>query len=707
MFGNQDITVKINGDASNFERAVKKSVGLSKSFAGAIGVAFSATAAVAMTKQLIEISDKYTQLDGRLRLVTKSTEEFKAAQSGLYKIAQDTRVEYEATADLYTRIARSTDSLGLSQKDLLGITESINKALIVSGASGESASAALMQLGQGMASGTLRGEELNSVMEQTPRLAQMIADGLGVGIGQLREMGKEGKITSEVLIGALQRGAASVNDEFSRMPETVGQAMTKMTNAFEDIVSGGNDAAGATNGIADAINNITTTLETNREGIISGIKAIGDAAAYSLEKFGQVGKWINDNPGAANALGFTAAGAAIGGKLGGAPGAAIGGTVAGAIAVGRDERLMVPAWKKLLDDIDAQNSAGTPQDIFDENAGIYSAWLADPSRGFSGSSGKATTGGSGGTGGTGDGDEMQKRIDKLRESLMTEVELENKRYKDGLALIEDYYGKRAELTTEDDEMHLKLAEDHAAKMDEIAGVTKWEEDLKAMQGKFATEEELEAERYATQLEQLQEFLDNKLVTEDEYRKMSEDAEAVHAEQMAKIAKERATREAQVEKTVRDMRMQTAQMSVGLLQQVAGKSKAAAIAAIALNKGLMIAQTIQNTAAASMRAMAELGPIAGPPAAAAIKTMGAVQTGIIAATGLMEAASVSGGSSGLPAVSSGTSYTTSSDGTTTADTTTSSKTITVYGLKSGDLFTGEQVADLLNDFMADGGTLNIK
>jgi tape measure domain-containing protein len=223
MFGNGNISIKINGDASNFERAVNKSIGLSKSFAGAIGVAFSATAAIAITKQLIEISDRYTQLDGRLRLVTKSTADFQAAQAGLYKIAQDTRVEYEATADLYTRIARSTDNLGLSQKDLLGITESINKALIVSGASGESASAALMQLGQGMASGALRGEELNSVMEQTPRLAQMIADGLGVGIGQLREMGKEGKITSEVLIGALQRGAASVNDSSRECQRRLGR----------------------------------------------------------------------------------------------------------------------------------------------------------------------------------------------------------------------------------------------------------------------------------------------------------------------------------------------------------------------------------------------------------------------------------------------------------------------------------------------------
>jgi len=330
---NQNILVKINGDASSFERATNKAMGLSKQFVGAVGIAFSATAAVQFSRALIDISDRYTQLDGRLRLVTKSTADFQAAQAGLYKIAQDTRVEYEATADLYTRIARSTDNLGLSQKDLLGITESINKALIVSGASGESASAALMQLGQGMASGALRGEELNSVMEQTPRLAQMIADGLGVGIGQLREMGKEGKITSEVLIGALQRGAASVNDEFSRMPETVGQAMTKLTNAFNSIVNESNNAAGGTRGIADAIDDVAKAMEDNKDGIIAGVVAITDAAKLAVEQFAKLGAYIQENRGKAGMIGGGVAGAIAGGKIGGGAGAAIGGGV-GATAGG-------------------------------------------------------------------------------------------------------------------------------------------------------------------------------------------------------------------------------------------------------------------------------------------------------------------------------------------------------------------------------------
>jgi tape measure domain-containing protein len=685
MFGNGNISIKINGDASNFERAVNKSIGLSKSFAGAIGVAFSATAAIAITKQLIEISDRYTQLDGRLRLVTKSTADFQAAQAGLYKIAQDTRVEYEATADLYTRIARSTDNLGLSQKDLLGITESINKALIVSGASGESASAALMQLGQGMASGALRGEELNSVMEQTPRLAQMIADGLGVGIGQLREMGKEGKITSEVLIGALQRGAASVNDEFSRMPETVGQAMTKMSNAFENIVSGGNDAAGATNGIADAINNITTTLETNREGIISGIKAIGDAAAYSLEKFGQIGKWINDNPSAASALGFTAAGAAVGGKFGGAPGAAIGGTVAGAIAVGRDERFMTPAWRDLIASIDAQNSAGTPQAIADENAGIYSAWSADASRGSSGSGTKKK-----GSVSVGSDDGSKKRnelIEKLRESLMTETELENKRYEDGLALIEDYYGARTELTTEDDEMRLKLAEDHAAKMDEIAGVTKWDADLEAMQKSFETEAELEQERYDLQLERLQAFLEAKAITEDEYLSRKLAAEEAHSKVSQKIAQDEAR-----------AKLGAAQNFFSMLATMqTGQSKAL----IAVQKAAAIISATISARESVVDAFKWGNKIGGP-------ALGFTFAGIAAAAQAANIAAIASADSGgsVSTSSYGTATTTSSDGTTSAETTTSNRTVTIYGLNSSDLYTGEQVAELLNEYLADGGKLQI-
>jgi hypothetical protein len=109
-------------------------------------------------------------------------------------------------------------------------------------------------------------------------------------------------------------------------------------------------------------------------------------------------------------------------------------------------------------------------------------------------------------------------------------------------------------------------------------------------------------------------------------------------------------QAQMEQQVRDMRMTTWQMGAELLMQFAGKSKTAAIAVIAINKALAIAQTIQSTSVAVMRAFAELGPIAGAPVAASMKALGAIQVGIIAATGLFQAANLGGGgaAAGTPA-----------------------------------------------------------
>jgi tape measure domain-containing protein len=133
-------------------------------------------------------------------------------------------------------LARSTEDLGLTQKELVDVTETISQAITISGASAESANAALIQLGQGIASGTLRGDELNSVLEQTPRLAEAIADGIGVGIGQLRELGSEGKITSETIITAIQSQQGAVRTEFGQTSATLSQSFTTINNSLTKFV---------------------------------------------------------------------------------------------------------------------------------------------------------------------------------------------------------------------------------------------------------------------------------------------------------------------------------------------------------------------------------------------------------------------------------------------------------------------------------------
>jgi len=212
-------------------------------------------------RQALITADAYTSLAGRLALVTGSGERLLRVQAALFEQAQRTRSDVAATTDLYGSLARSTQALGISQDRLLRVTESINQALIVSGASGASAQAALVQLGQGFASGVLRGEELNSILEQTPRLAQAIADGLGVPLGQLRKLGQEGKLTAEAVFGALERAGSGLAAEFGRMPVTIAQAQTQVSNSIGNLISTVDRLTGTTPAIARWISSFSGGLD--------------------------------------------------------------------------------------------------------------------------------------------------------------------------------------------------------------------------------------------------------------------------------------------------------------------------------------------------------------------------------------------------------------------------------------------------------------
>lgn len=201
-----------------------------------LGVVISAGSVAALAKQALVTADAYTNMTARLSLVTKSVRELTNAQEALFSVAQRTRIDLQETTTLYTRLAGSTEALGVSQGELVGVTEAINKALVISGTSAASAQAALVQLGQAFASGVLRGEELNSVLEQAPRLARAIADGLGVPIGKLRQMGADGEITAEKLFRALQNSSAALTAEFEKMPVTVGGATTQVINSLTALI---------------------------------------------------------------------------------------------------------------------------------------------------------------------------------------------------------------------------------------------------------------------------------------------------------------------------------------------------------------------------------------------------------------------------------------------------------------------------------------
>ncbi len=248
----------------------------------AAAAAFTLPALARSIGNLKEVADTYQQMNARLKLVTRSSEEFEAAQTSLFQIAQETRNGLEATVSLYTRLGRSTRELGVSQEQLLQVTETISKALIVSGASAQESSAALVQLGQGLASGALRGDELRSVLEQTPRLAQAIAEGMGVSVGQLRELGAQGALTAEAVVNALIKQAEIIDKEFGQIPKTIGQAMTQLGNAFVQFIGQADEAGGVSRRIAEAIGSLARNIDILTDAIWTLGKIIGVAIIGKL-----------------------------------------------------------------------------------------------------------------------------------------------------------------------------------------------------------------------------------------------------------------------------------------------------------------------------------------------------------------------------------------------------------------------------------------
>jgi tape measure domain-containing protein len=209
----------------------------------------------------VRMADAANELQSKLRLVTASAQQQAEVYARLLTTANSARVSVTELGNTYAQLARSTADLGISQDRLLGVTKTISQALTISGGSAASTQAAMVQLSQGFASGTLRGEELNSILEQTPRLAQAIAQGLGVSIGQLREMGTAGELTAAKVIGALEKSAGSVAKEFGQVEATVGQSLTVLGNSTLDLVGKFDKATSTSRGLSAAILGIGEALD--------------------------------------------------------------------------------------------------------------------------------------------------------------------------------------------------------------------------------------------------------------------------------------------------------------------------------------------------------------------------------------------------------------------------------------------------------------
>ncbi|MFA9488942.1 MULTISPECIES: phage tail tape measure protein [unclassified Mannheimia] len=212
--------------------------------------------------KISQYTDSYIELSNKLKLVTNSENEQAKAMAVVFDISQRTSQSMDATSSVYAQFASNADKLGLSQSKVVRLTETVSKAVAMSGVSAANAQAGLIQFGQALSSGTLRGQDLNSVIQQIPGLASAIAKGLGVTTAELKEMGAKGELSVKKIVTAIENVQGSVDKDFEGRVKTISGAFTNLENAAIKWVGETDKAFGASAKFASGIEMLAENIGT-------------------------------------------------------------------------------------------------------------------------------------------------------------------------------------------------------------------------------------------------------------------------------------------------------------------------------------------------------------------------------------------------------------------------------------------------------------
>lgn len=221
---------RMGAQLEEVENQTRRTGGAAESMKSKFMHAAAAVGAALSIKNIIGLADAMTQTEARLNLITGDLEKTAALQDQIMASANRSRATYQSTADAVAKMGIMAKDAFNNTDELVAFTELINKQFTIAGASAAGQEAAMLQLTQAMASGVLRGEELNSIFEQAPTIIQTIADYLGVSVGEIRAMAAEGQITAQVVKDAMLSSADEINAQFSAMPYTFSQVWTMMQN---------------------------------------------------------------------------------------------------------------------------------------------------------------------------------------------------------------------------------------------------------------------------------------------------------------------------------------------------------------------------------------------------------------------------------------------------------------------------------------------
>ncbi|HEK0725507.1 TPA: tape measure protein [Proteus mirabilis] len=287
----QQLEQRLNRMDSSFNRTSQSVNNTERSMLSLSKVAAS-LAGYLSASMVASYSEAWTELNNKLSNSVRASESLIDVTQRVFDISQATRSSLDATATLYARLERGTREYNTSAEDLAKLTSIINQGFIVSGATAQEAENAIIQLSQGIASGVLRGEEFNSVAEQGSRLMVALADSMGVGIGQLRKMAAEGKLTTDVVVKGLLSQGDAIGKEFAKTTRTMSQAFQEAGNNLTKFLGENTTIKTSINVFSDAVIAVSRNLDAMADVLTFAAGVIGSRflAALSLAGVAQLKK---------------------------------------------------------------------------------------------------------------------------------------------------------------------------------------------------------------------------------------------------------------------------------------------------------------------------------------------------------------------------------------------------------------------------------
>ena len=238
-------------------------------------------------EKVIETADALTNATARIDMMNDSGRTTEEIMNQIYQSAHDARGSYLGMADMVAKLGNNARDAFSSTDEIIAFSELIQKSFITSGAEAAGAAGAMTQLTQALASGVLRGDELNSIMEQAPVITNAIASYLGVTTGEIRELASEGQITADIVKNAMFASADEINTKFESMPTTwaqVGQMMSDQAlKTFQPVLQ--------------MIGQMTQMEEfqTVVAGISNGFVSLSAVAIPFLNAMIEGGAWVVNN----------------------------------------------------------------------------------------------------------------------------------------------------------------------------------------------------------------------------------------------------------------------------------------------------------------------------------------------------------------------------------------------------------------------------